>query len=404
MKICGIVAEFNPFHNGHAYLLEQARQRLGGDCGLVCCMSGNFVQRGEAALLPKHLRAKAAVACGADLVLELPAAHSLRSAEGFASAAVGLLDSLGLVTDLFFGAETPDTAVLNRLAGLLLEHQTTQNTLIHLRTGVSYAAARERALYQQVQEQATILRSPNNILAVEYCKAIQSSGSTMAPHAIGRLGAAHDGAAPVKGIASASFLREALCAGNAVPEGLMPPGAMAVLQEALDAGLVLKDSSRLDGAAVPYLLRLSSAELSALPDAAEGLEHRLYSAIRSGRSLAGMAQAAQTRRYPLARVRRMLLCAYLEITQEEAAAAPRYLRVLAFNDRGREILRQGTSTARLPILTKPARARELGGDVCEAFSREALRADLYHLALPCSAPPAPGADWRSSPIYLPSNP
>ena len=124
MKICGIVAEFNPFHNGHAHLLRETRSLLGEETGIVCCMSGNFVQRGQGALLPKHLRAKTALESGADLVLELPAPYALRSAEGFASSAVSILAALGQVTDLSFGAEDADADALMELAGLLLEHKT----------------------------------------------------------------------------------------------------------------------------------------------------------------------------------------------------------------------------------------------------------------------------------------
>lgn len=401
MKICGIVAEFNPFHNGHAHLLRQTRQLLGDDSAIVCCMSGSFVQRGEAALLPKHLRAAAAVSCGADLVLELPAAGALRSAEGFAQSALSILDSLGQVTDLTFGAEDADTDLLAELADILLEHRTVQDTLAQLRTGVSYAAARERALYAQVQERAEVLRRPNNILAVEYCKAIRQQGCSITPHAIPRAGAAHDAAVPSGDFASASLLRRKLGdSGIGALDGFLPAPALAVLEQAQNAGQVLETQARLDAAVLPHLLRLDTAALSQLPDAAEGLEHRLYAAIRQSRTLEGMAQAAQTRRYPLARVRRMLLCAYLGITAEEAAAPPVYLRVLAFSDRGRLLLRRGAKTARLPLITKPAHARDLGGAPGAAFQREALRTDLYHLTLPGGERIPLGEDWRSNPVYF----
>lgn len=401
MKICGIVAEFNPFHNGHAHLLQEARQLLGEDTGIICCMSGNFVQRGQCALLPKHLRAKAALESGADLVLELPAPYALRSAEGFASSAVAILAALGQVTDLAFGAEDAHTDALMELAGLLLEHKTVQDTLMHLRTGISYAAARERALYQQVQERAELLRKPNNILAIEYCKALQAQKLSITPHAIPRAGVDHDAAQAAGGFASASLLRQMMAEGALdALAAYMPASSVQILQEAHSSGKLMTDTSALDAAALPHLLRLTMEELSALPDATEGLEHRLYSAIRQSRSLQGMAEAAQTRRYPLARVRRMLLCAYLGITAEESAAAPAYIRVLGFTARGQEILRKAAKTASLPIITKPAHARDLGGMVEDAFTREALRTDLYHLALPAHKDIPLGSDWRANPVML----
>lgn len=401
MKICGIVAEFNPFHHGHAHLLRETRQLLGADTGIVCCMSGDFVQRGECALLGKHLRAKAALQSGADLVLELPAPYALRSAEGFASSAVAILAALGQVTDLAFGAEDADTGALMELAGLLLEHKTVQDTLVHLRTGISYAAARERALYQQVQERAGLLRKPNNILAVEYCKALQAQKLEILPHAIPRAGVSHDAPQAAQGFASASLLRQMVRAGELdTLAAYMPAASLQILQDAQAQGRLLTDAAALDAAALPHLLRLTLEDLSALPDATEGLEHRLHGAIRQSRSLQGMAEAAQTRRYPLARVRRMLLCAYLGITAEESAAPPAYIRVLGFTRRGQEILRKAAKTAALPVITKPAHARDLGGAVSEAFAREALRSDLYHLALPAHRDIPLGSDWRTNPVML----
>lgn len=401
MKICGIVAEFNPFHNGHAHLLRETRNLLGEDTGIVCCMSGNFVQRGQCALIPKHQRAKAALQSGADLVLELPAPYALRSAEGFASSAISILAALGQVTDLSFGAEDADTDALMELSGLLLEHKTVQDTLMHLRTGISYAAARERALYQQVQERAELLRKPNNILAIEYCKALQAQKLNITPHAIPRAGVDHDATEAAASFASASLLRQKIADGDAVsPAPYMPASSLQILQEAQESGMLLSDTAALDAAALPHLLRLSMEDLSALPDATEGLEHRLYSAIRQSRSLLGMAEAAQTKRYPLSRVRRMLLCAYLGITAEESAAAPTYIRVLGFTLRGQEILRKAAKTATLPIITKPAHARDLGGAVGEAFAREVLRTDLYHLALSAHEHIPLGNDWRANPVML----
>ena len=157
MRICGVVAEYNPFHLGHRLHLMRTREILGEDCRIVCCMSGNFTQRGEPALLPKEIRAEAAVKCGADLVVELPLAASLSSAEGFAQGAVETLSGLGLVTDLSFGAEDSDLEVLREITDALMQQDMVRDTIKEMSTGISYAAARERALYKKLREKAVIL-------------------------------------------------------------------------------------------------------------------------------------------------------------------------------------------------------------------------------------------------------
>lgn len=400
MRICGVVAEYNPFHKGHAHQLAAAKDALGGDCAAVCCMSGDFVQRGGAAVLPKHLRAKAAVLGGADLVLELPVSYALCSAEGFAQSAVDILLGTGVLTDLSFGAEDPDPALLRETASLLLEHQTVQDTLAHLSTGISYAAARERALYARVKEKAALLQKPNNILAVEYCKALIRRESDVNLVPVGRQGAGHDAGAQ-DGYASASHIRELLGRGQVrEARSYLPEGCAAILDEALDSGRALIDQSRLENAMLSALVRLTAGELAALPGASEGLDNRLLSAIRAGRTLQDICSAAKTKRYALSRIRRMVFCAYLGITAEEARTPPPYARVLAFNDKGREVLRLARKQASLPVITKPAHAFDLGDGARRIFEREALACDLYHLALPAWRDFSWGADWRQDAIYV----
>ena len=152
MKICGIIAEYNPFHAGHAYQIEKTRQILGDDTAIVCVMSGNFVQRGECAIMSKHARAKSAVLGGADVVIELPSVFSLASAEKFAFGAVSILEKLGDITDLSFGSETADVPSILETAQILQEHETVALTLAHMKEGISYAAGRESAVYLRIKE------------------------------------------------------------------------------------------------------------------------------------------------------------------------------------------------------------------------------------------------------------
>ena len=400
MRICGVVSEYNPFHKGHAYQIEQAKSHLGEDSAVVCCMSSDFVQRGDAAILPKHLRAKAAVLGGADVVLELPSPYALRSAEGFAQSAVDILLGTGVITDLSFGAEDADAELLHETASLLLEHQTVQDTLLHLKTGISYAAARERALFARVKEKAEILQKPNNILAVEYCKALIRRESAVNLLPIERKGAGHDAGAEGE-YASASYIREFLREGK-TDEALpyLPETTVAILKESMESGHALLDQSRLENAMLSSLVRLTADDLAALPDANEGLDNRLLEAIRKGRTIEEICAQAKTKRYALSRIRRMIFCAYLGITKEESTTPPPYARVLAFSDKGREVLKLARKRATLPLITKPAHAFDLGGDARKIFEREALACDLYNLALPCWKDIRWGDDWRKDAIYV----
>jgi len=397
MRVCGIVAEYNPLHSGHRWHIAETRQRVGVDCAIVCCMSGNWVQRGEAALLPKHQRARAALMSGADVVLELPTPYALLSAEGFAKSAVHILLNLGVVTDLSFGAETDDIDALTGIAHTLLEHRTVQETLAQLKTGISYAAARERALFAAIEEQAELIRSPNNILAIEYLKALIRSDSAVTAHAIPRLGAGHDSGEATGGTASASHIRAMLRTGATVRDVApwMPESSASLLLESLESGTALVDLERLETAMLSALWRLSPEELARLGDIAEGLEHRLHAAIREGRSLQDTVRAARTRRYPEARIRRLLLRAFLGITAGETELPPPYARVLGMSDRGRQVLRAASKETGLPILTKPAHVRGLSPRARALFEREVIRTDLWQLALPAWKDSPRGGEWRT---------
>lgn len=400
MRICGIVSEYNPLHSGHIYHFTEVRRQLGEDCAIVCCMSGSFVQRGEGALLPKHLRAKLAVSCGADLVLENPVPYALSSAEGFAQNGVRILHGLGVLTHLSFGAEDADADWLRETASILLEHTTVAETLAQLKTGISYAAARERALFSRMQQRAALVQKPNNILAVEYCKAVQRQNIHVDILPIARKGAAHDGA-ELGEHASASQLRSLIRAGkasDALP--YLPAPCADTLSQAMQDGTALCSFERLESAMLSHLLRLSPEELSRLPDASEGLEHRLYHAIQAGGTPEEIAMAAKTRRYALSRIRRMLLCAYLGITAQDAAIPAPYIRVLAMNEKGQEVLRLARKQATLPILTKPAHIERLPQEAQRIFALEARACDLYHLALPGWHSFTPGADWRQDAVRV----
>ena len=233
MKICGVVAEYNPFHNGHARHLAETRRRLGEQTAIVCAMSGNYVQRGDLAILEKYRRAQAAAQCGADLVLELPLPACLCSASGFAWGAVSLLDALGCVTHLSFGAEHADLSCLQRAAEL---SQCEENEILQqgLSAGLSYAAAMQQAVTAADPEAGALLSSPNNTLAVEYLSALQTLHSIIEPIAIKRIGGAHDSTDTPDNLPSASYLRSLLAQGSLIScRSLMPESAFAILEQAM---------------------------------------------------------------------------------------------------------------------------------------------------------------------------
>ena len=310
MKFAGIIAEYDPFHNGHAAQLAAVRA-AGADCVAVC-MSSGAVQRGGVPILPESVRVRAALGAGADIVIALPAPYACATAEQFAAAGVHLLAALGCDT-LAFGAETPDAAALLDAAQLLLSGEI--NALIRkkLATGMTYAAARADAAETLRPGMGTLLRTPNNILGIEYCKAILAQGAALTPLALPRLGAAHGGGAGEHGgtpMASASYLR-----GLPLPEwtAFVPAGAAALYAKAAAEGLLL-DSAKFE-VAVLTQLRIS-----------EGLENRLAASVRQADGLDDLYTRLKTKRYPHARLRRLVLDAALQFPAE--LPMPPYLHVL----------------------------------------------------------------------------
>ena len=324
----GIVCEYNPFHLGHQKQIDIIREQFGLETGIICAMSGNYVQRGHPAVFDKSLRAEAAVRCGADLVVELPVTAALSSAEGFAEVGVSVLSRL--CDSLCFGAETPDARLLSETAQALLREDFSVLLRRMLDTGISFPAARQAAL-EAMGLPGAILEAPNNILAVEYCKAILRRSSSMKPCAIFREGSYHAEKAD-RDNPSATSLRLRLQTGLGISEYL-PKDAGMVFAEApihtLDAG---------QRAILGKLRSMTDAEFEALPFGSEGLWRKLMQVSRCTASLEEIASAVKSKRYTRSRIDRMILCAFLGITAEMMEAEIPYVRVLAFNDRGRELL------------------------------------------------------------------
>ena len=382
METAGIVAEYNPFHRGHAWHIAETRRRLGGDAPVVCVMSGHWVQRGECALADKWLRAALALDRGADLVVELPTPWAMASAESFARGAVSLLAATGVVDVLSFGSETGELAPLEAAAAALDAPDYPERLRAALGRGLSFPAARQEAAG------AACLSAPNNNLGVEYLRSLRALGSTIRPLTVPRQGAGHDGPA-AGGFASASELRRLLRAGR---------GEEAAPYLTAPWSGELADMQHIERAVLARLRTMGEGDWAALPDGggAEGLPSRLAKAAREAVSLEDFYTRAKTRRYTHARLRRLALAAFLGLRAAERPAAPPYVRVLGLGGRGRALLRRMKDTCPLPVIVKPAQARELDGPARTLFESEARYTDLYGLCFP--APRPCGAEWIHSPV------
>lgn len=391
MQVTGIICEFNPFHRGHAYLLSQARQQ--GAEAIVCAMSGNFVQRGEPALVNKLSRAEMAVACGADLVLELPTPWAMATAETFAAGGVQLLHMAGC-SHIAFGSECGDTAVLQRTADTLLLPELQESIRAALASGITYAAARQQAVQTRLGSGAEVLRQPNDTLAVEYLKACRQQGVDIAPMVITRVGAGHHGGTDGD-TASATHIRGLLREGQsetALP--FMPSAAADILRRELSAGRIT-DIRRAERSILAHLRQLDEEALAFYDGGGEGLYHRVYDAVHRCATLEALLAAAKTKRYTAARIRRMLLAAWLGMA--DAPVEVPYIRVLAANETGRKLLRQLRRQGK-PVLTKAADVAALGPAAEALFRAEAAYTDLYVLAYASLEQAVPGGDWRLTPI------
>ena len=333
MEITGIICEYNPFHLGHMKQFTMIRDES-PDCAIVCLMSGNYVQRGMPAIFDKVIRAKTAMECGADLVLELPVAAALSSAESFAAEGVRILG--GFCDNLSFGAETPNIEILLQTAHGLLTDDFSAYLKEDLSTGVSFPAARQKALASMGLE-CSFLDSPNNILAIEYCKAILSQNSHMKAKPILRQGNYHE-VIPDSENPSATSVRRLLETDKRI-DRFIPECAIKNYQNASVHTLASAEH------AILYRLRtMTNEEYEALPFGSEGLWRKLMKNARNLSTLEEILVATKSKRYTRTRLDRMVMCAFLGLTEQEMNAPVPYTRVLALNDKGREVLLKARQT------------------------------------------------------------
>lgn len=407
-RMVGIVAEYNPFHNGHAWQVRAVRERC-PRAALVAVMSGSFTQRGEAAILDKWTRAALAVRGGCDLVLELPFVFSCRSAQSFARGAVRLLGALGAGGAMAFGAECDSLGALSHAAEAIDSAAVQREVGACIRAGSSYAVALGAVLAAHTGLAEGVLRGPNNILAIEYLRALSAYSVPLVPILVPRHGAVHD--APALGVvASASAIRRAVRRGDlAGVQAALPAASFEAVRAAFPSRIA--DDERLFPALLALLVRARGASLRAYLGMGEGLEQRLLQKARGADSLAALVASMVTSRYPASRIRRLL--PHLLLGAEACAVAwmddtgPLYARVLAFNDTGRALLRACKGRSTVPIITKTSafltsKARREGerSALQEMLALDTMATELRALCVADRRARDAESDFLQSPRFL----
>lgn len=396
MAVAGIIAEYHPFHRGHAWQIASLRDRLGADTAVVVAMSGNFVQRGDLAVFGKHARAEMALMGGADLVLEIPTPWASATAERFAQGGTAILAATGVLTHLVFGCESGDVAPLAAVAEGLKDPRYPELLRRYLSEGLAFAAARQSALSDLIGAAAETLAKPNNALAVEYLRALAVYAPSVVPLALPRIGADHD-SSELGAYPSASAIRRVLLSGEDW-EPLVSEETAAIMRREIEAGRAPITLEACERAVLARLRSMGEEDFRPYDGGGEGLYRRFYTAIHSASSVESILETAKTKRYPLARLRRMLLHSYLGVPEAAQGETPPYLRVLGANERGREVLRRMRTCAALPVITKPGDARKLEESARDLFLQEAACTDLYTLAMPDLSNAVPDIEFTKAAV------
>ncbi len=397
MKVLGIIAEYNPFHNGHLYHLNKSRE-ITDAAYTVCVMSGNFIQRGEPAIINKWARTRMALSAGIDLVIELPSVYAFASAEFFAFGAVKLLDATGVVNTICFGSESGRIDELEQTADILKDEPPEYRGLLAemLEKGLSFPAARAAAMEKYLSrfsnnnfDAREILASSNNILGVEYIKALKRLKSAITPVTIKRIGNDYNSPDIDGPVSSATSIRNLIMkSGNCHDESLtsaLPSFSAKVLEEEFAAGKGPIFPETFEKLILALFRRMPPEQVKELPYVTEGLENRLKQAADKSTTLSEFIDNVSTRRYTTTRIQRILFNALSGMTSQEFAkfyqnGGPQYIRVLGFSDAGRELLAAMKETASLPVIIKTANLKYLKNPLAvRMFEIENILTDIYVL-------------------------
>lgn len=367
MANIGIISEFNPFHTGHKYLIDSVRNE---NDTVVCVMSGNFVQRGDVAILPKKERVSAALKNGADLIIELPLPFSLSSAERFALGSVSVLKELKVIDEIAFGSEEGKIEPLEKIAEIIKSNAFSKEIHDALSSGETFAKLRTDILAKHNKEYSKILKTANNILGVEYIAAAKKLGFNPTFKTVKRIGAEHDS---LKNdiVISASLIRNRLLSGDNL-ENYLPYNYSQNYANINNLETAILANLRANNSPNRY---------AALSDISEGLENRIYEAVKTSSSLLELYENIKTKRYTLSRIRRIILSAFLNITADYQENLPPYIRILGFNKKGEELLKKITKLTNLPVICASKDIGKLEGFAKKVFDLEAAASDIWNLAL-----------------------
>lgn len=412
MKTLGIVSEYNPFHNGHKYHIEAARQEFGAE-SIVCIMSGSFVQRGEPAMFDKWSRAKMALLSGADLVIELPFVYACQPAENFSFGAINILNNFGIIDGICFGSELGNAEPLKEIASLLIKEPEAFSILVkhHLKSGNTYPRSISLALsdYYQGNEaiNSSIWENPNNILGIEYIKSILQLKSPILPYTIKRIANHYNDIEITQAIASATAARHELkhFGFSDKLQTSLPQASNAIIKENIDKNhgpVYLDQFSDL----LLYRIRLmSTAQIKSYISIQEGLEHRIKKAAEKASCIEELIEGIKTKRYTRAFIQRILCHILLDLDWESTIAfkqhgTPSYARVLGFNDRGKQLLRKIIDNSPYPVVNKVASFNPEDPMLHRIFEYDVRATNIYSLAYQSQAYKKAGEDYRRSPIYV----
>jgi len=382
MKAAGIICEFNPFHNGHNYLFETVRQDINPDA-LVCVMSGNFVQRGQAAMWNKYVRAKAAINCGADIVIELPTYAAVNSASSFAKAAVDILNGLGVVDTIAFGSECGDINQLVRIAELTDDENEDFSADFRkaIDEGISYPKAYQKAVLGQIKGLSDdFFAGSNNILGIEYLKWLKKTDSEIKPYTLQRNGCGHDAINPTDDFASGSYIRKLFEEDKMQHiSDFLPVKAAEII---CSSESFTKEDENILFQLIRYkLLNSSPEELSKISEISEGLENLLKKAVLKANTIDELIHSVKSKRYTYARISRILIQTLLCITKDDVLRASLYpyARVLAFNSNGREIIKKASEIGQIPIITNINSQVKETDDIMAGLSIDLRAGNLYSI-------------------------
>ena len=398
MKVTAIVAEYNPFHNGHKYHIEETRKKT-DDSFIMAIMSGNFVQRGEPAILEKRKRAEIALRNGADLVVELPTPWATASAERFARGAIYIAHQAGIVDNLSFGCEDDDIQTLEQIARVLSDNVYSREIKKYYDDNLcSYPEARAAVVSEILGKDCTkLMMKPNNILGIEYLKAIRSFRSDITPVGIKRNAVGHDSASARNNMTSAMNIRNLIKTGKDYSL-FVPENSISVFNECIENNTFPALYGNLETAILAHLRKMRPSDFADVPDVAEGIEHRIIDAVKTSSSLSEIFDKVKTKRYTHSRIRRIILSSFLGIKTEDVVSLPPYIRVLGLNDNGRLMLREMKNKYFVPVIMKYSDVKYLDDTAKRIFMLESTITDLYNLCLPEKR--SCGTDMTDEIVYI----